>query len=85
MTEEVPMPEKRQICDIAAEIRRDWKNPYFGARPYIQAMAAMTDVDTPYGSDDARSIIRYFLNNAKTWKGETARRVKAELKKLVGD
>lgn len=78
------MPEtKRKICDIAAEIVRDWKNPYFAARPYISAMEEMTDVDTFYGSDDPRSIILYFLNNAKTWKGETARRIKAELKALI--
>jgi hypothetical protein len=33
--------------------------------------------------DDARTIILYFLNNAGTWRGDVARRVKAELREAV--
>ena len=28
-------------------------------------------------------IVRYFLSNATTWRGEDARRIKAELKALL--
>jgi len=28
-------------------------------------------------------IVRYFLSNATTWRGETARRIKAELKQML--
>lgn len=31
-----------------------------------------------------RSIVLYFLSNATTWRGDDARRIKAELKKLAG-
>ena len=57
----------RAIKDIAKEIRSDWKKPYFGAVPYL---------------DSAKSIVLYFLANANTWRGETARRIKAELKSM---
>lgn len=73
----------RQIHEIAAEIRRDWAKPYFGAVPYLDAMRSLSTVEDSFYHDDARSVILYFLSNATTWKGETARRVKAELKAMV--
>jgi hypothetical protein len=73
----------RPIYTIANEIGLDWKNPYFGAVPYLRAMHSLRNVTDAYGYDDGRSIIMYFLANANTWRGETARRVKAELKALL--
>lgn len=73
----------RPICEIAREIRADWTKPNFGALPYLSAMSGLNKVTDSYGADSARSIIAYFLNNASTWKGETARRVKAELNRLL--
>jgi len=73
----------RSIAAIAREVRQDWKKVYFGAVPYLEAMGTLQSVDDAYGLDDARSIVLYFLSNATTWKGETARRVKAELKSLL--
>ena len=74
---------RRPLFAIAQEIRADWPQPYFGAVPYIDAMASMVDVDEPYGADPGADIVRYFLSNAKTWRGDTARRVKAELKRRL--
>lgn len=73
----------RPINQIALEIARDWKAPYFGAVPYIRAMRALSDINDQYGMDSARSIVSYFLANAGTWKGETARAVKAELRGMI--
>ncbi len=73
----------RPIFEIAAEIRADWKNVYFGAVPYLAAMGSLNSVRDNYGADSAASIVIYFLGNANSWRGETARRVKAELKALV--
>ena len=73
----------RPIYAIANEIGLNWKNPYFGAVPYLRAMHSLRDVTDAYGYDDGRSIVMYFLANANTWRGETARRVKAELKDLL--
>ena len=73
----------RSISTIAREIRGDWKNPYFGAVPYIDAMECVESVSDPYGYEDGRTLVIYFLANAQTWRGETAKRVKAELKGMV--
>ena len=75
----------RPLKDIAREIIRDWKKPYFGAIPYIEALYSMDKVEDMYGCDEGKSIVLYFLANANTWRGETARRVKAELKEMVKD
>lgn len=75
----------RALYQIANEIRRDWKNVYFGAVPYLNAMAYLDSIDGSYGMDSAKSIVRYFLSNASSWRGETARRIKAELKDMLKD
>lgn len=74
---------KRPICTIAAEIRRLWTKPYFGAVPYLDAMHSLHSINDNYGLDTGKSVVLYFLANAQTWKGDDARRIKAELKKLA--
>ena len=75
---------QRPLNVIANEIQKDWSaKVYFGARPYLQAMSTLNSVNDNYGMDSGRSIVNYFLANAGTWRGETARRVKAELKAMV--
>lgn len=76
-------PGNRPISDIAYEIRRTWKNVYFGAEPYLAAMFTLDSVTDNYGCDDGRSVIAYFLANANTWRGDDARRIKAELNGLL--
>jgi hypothetical protein len=73
----------RPLSEIAIEIRADWKKVYFGAVPYLDAMSQLSSINDVYGVDSADSIVQYFLANAATWRGETARRVKAELMALV--
>ena len=73
----------RPIAEIAQDINHYWPKPYFGAVPYIGAMLFLRDIKDDYGADSAKSIVLYFLSNAATWKGEHARRIKAELKELV--
>jgi hypothetical protein len=77
------MSEKRELREIAKEIREDWQRPYFGAVPYLDAMATLDTVEQSYGADDGRAIVAYFLANAATWRGPVAREVKAELKGLL--
>jgi hypothetical protein len=73
----------RTLAAIAREIAQDWQKPYFGAVPYIRAMSTLGDINEPYGYDSGESIVRYFLSNATTWRGDTARRVKTELKGML--
>lgn len=72
----------RPLHIIAREIREDWTKPYFGAVPYLEAMETLEGINDNYGYDSAHTIIIYFLSNATTWRGDTARRVKAELKAI---
>ena len=80
---EKPFLHQQSIYDIAALIRKDWKNVYFGAKPYLDAMSKLTNISDRYGADNAKTIVLYFLANASTWRGDTARAVKAHLKSLV--
>jgi len=72
----------RSIRPIAREIAADWKKPYFAAGPYLRAMHSLDSVNDAYGYDSARSVILYFLSNAAAWRGDAARRVKAELRSM---
>lgn len=72
-----------KLYELAKVIRGDWKKPYFGAVPYIEAMGNVEDLASPYGADDGEYIVVYFLSNASSWRGPTARLVKAELKRRV--
>lgn len=73
----------RPICTIAKEIREDWKNVYFAAKPYLDAMASLNSINDDYYLDSGRSVVAHFLSNAKIWKGDVARRVKLELKGML--
>ena len=73
----------RPISEIAAEIKQNWKKPYFGAVPYLQAMFHLNSIDDNYMADSADEIVRYFLANAMYWRGEVARRVKKELNAML--
>lgn len=73
----------RPLNEIAAEIRKYWESPYFGAVPYIDAMRQLYSIKDKYYADDAESIVRYFLANSQTWRGEHARRIKSELKEIL--
>lgn len=73
----------RPLCEIAAEIKKDWKKVYFGAKPYLDAMATLNSINDNYGWDSGKTIVLYFLGNAATWRGETAKRIKAELKAMA--
>ncbi len=75
--------EPRPIHRIAKEIRRDWKKPFYGAVPYLEAMAWLGRMSDSYGSEGAESVVRYFLANATTWRGPVARHIKAELKAML--
>ena len=73
----------RKPLEIATVIRNDWKKPYFGAVPYIDAMSNMSSFNESYGWDSAHSIISYFLANAATWRGPVAREIKKELNSIL--
>ena len=74
----------RPLHEIAREISKDWAGKVnYGAVPYLGAMRTLDKISDPYGQDSGDSIVRYFLCNANTWRGETARRVKKELNDML--
>jgi hypothetical protein len=74
----------RSLSTIAAEIRKDWGTKVnFAAKPYLNAMASLNTIHDRYGCETGSEIVLYFLSNASTWRGETAKRIKSELKSML--
>lgn len=73
----------RPLRKIAADIRKNWPKVNYAAKPYLDAMAQLDSIDDTYYCDSAKSVVLYFLCNAGTWRGEDAKRIKAELKQLA--
>jgi len=74
---------QRSISSIAYDIKRVWAKPYFGAKPYLDAMTQLNNINDKYFHDDAKSVIMYFLANASTFRGNDAKVLKAELKEML--
>ena len=74
---------KMKVCDIARVIQQDWVNVWFGAVPYLREMHGMITVKDPVFNDDGRSVINYFIGNAKCWRGDVAKLVKDELRRRL--
>ena len=81
MTTEILEP--RRLCVIAREIDKTWKNVYFGAVPYLNAMLSIEKITDDYYDDSAESVVIYFLANAEYWRGDDARRIKKELNLML--
>jgi hypothetical protein len=81
----------RPVNKIAAEIdtifsrEKAKTNPNWlrHVRPYVEAMLTMTSFKDMYGLDPGDEIGRRFLVNAQPWRGEDARRIKAEIKEAM--
>lgn len=71
--------KEKSVSEIATIIKNNWANVHFAAIPYLDAMHGLNSVNEKYGLDDGKSIVMYFLSNARSWRGETARMVKKEL------
>jgi hypothetical protein len=74
----------RPIYEIASEIEQEWPKVNYAARPYLDAMHALTNITDNYYMDSGKSVVLYFLSNASSFRGEAAKRIKKELKALAG-
>jgi hypothetical protein len=88
-TKIAPKPLDRPLYEVAAEIKRDYraqgKPVFYAAVPYLDALSMLDKITDRYFEDSALSVITYLVSNLGTWRGETARRVKAELNAAVAD
>jgi hypothetical protein len=74
----------RPLHVIAREIAADWgPKVHYAAKPYLRAMMSLDSINDSYGYDDADMIVRYFLTNARSWRGPVAKQIKAELKRML--
>lgn len=79
----------RQLSSIAKEIEATWIRKSgvsavnYAARPYLDAMHTLGSINEPYFADSGASIVRYFLANAGAYRGDDARRIKAELRDML--
>ncbi len=85
---------KRAFSDVANEVFILWRKKYgnnkfpvsfIGAVPYLQAMlsCSTTDKNALYGCETLETVVLYFLANVTSWRGEDAKRIKAELKEMI--
>ena len=75
--------EVRSLSEIAIEIREDWSNVNYAAKPYLSAMLTLDGISDKFMLDSGRSVVLYFLSNASSWRGQKAREIKLELKKMI--
>jgi hypothetical protein len=75
--------QTRPLYEIANDIKRDWQNVNFGAVSYLRAMESLDKITDNFMFDSGKSIVMYFLSNATGWRGDTARRIKKELKDML--
>ena len=74
----------RPLKTIAWDIENDCQEKVnYAARPYLEAMHYLDNVTDYFGADSGRSIVAYFLSNAKTWRGPKAREIKKELNSMI--
>jgi hypothetical protein len=79
----------RSLSVIASEIRQNWKKSISGtdlnyaARPYLDAMSSLDKITDSYGCDSGKMMVAYFLSNASSYRGETAKRIKKELNAML--
>lgn len=73
----------RTLHEIARDIRKDWTKVNYAAKPYLDAMSSLDSVHDKYHYDSGKSVVLYFLSNASSWRGETAKRIKAELRSMT--
>lgn len=74
----------RPLYEIAAEIKKSWTKINPSAMEYLSAMMCLNSINDNYYFDSAHEIVLRFLSWANTWRGEDARRIKAELKQMAG-
>lgn len=85
-TPKVPTEPVRPLYEIAGELLPMLRAlpktnmAKWAGIPYSEPMLHMTSTADEFGADSGRSIVAYALGNLQSWRGDDARRIKAELK-----
>lgn len=73
----------RSIATIAKEISATWPKVNYAAKPYLKAMYSLNKISDAYYYDTGKEIVLRFLSNAGGWRGDDAKRIKAELRAMM--
>lgn len=85
-SESINESNHRPLYQIADEIRQDWGSKVnYAAKPYLDAMGSLDSAKDNYIMDPGWEIVARFLANARQWRGETAKKIKKELKAILKD
>ena len=84
MNTTVNKTEVRPLYEIAREIRKDWKTMPEYAFVHFEGFQYATSIDEMFYFDSVKGEVLCFLSGAAQWRGETAKRIKAELKSMAG-
>jgi hypothetical protein len=84
-TDEVDLPSA-DLQQIVAIAYSDWDaiDPYLAVYLHALDVNDCHELDDPVGNETADIQLRYFLSHASGWRGQTARVVKAELRRRHG-
>lgn len=85
-----PDYSKMSISEIAVHIYDDMRKTGFRKKSSfaycsgnLEAMTCLQSINDNYICDSGRTVVAYFIDQAKGWSGETAKAIKAELKKRL--
>jgi hypothetical protein len=73
------------LYELADVIWREGRGkPWFNyAKPYVEAMGSLTTASDQYFMDSGVSVCLYALSNLTSWRGEVARKIKADIKRHI--
>jgi hypothetical protein len=77
--------QNKTLSQLSSIVYQDWKKVNFAAAPYLSAFSMFhtLDLGEQVGYDSAKSVVLYFLSNSGSWRGDTAKIVKTELKRRL--
>ena len=75
--------QQASLREIAFAIEKDWVKVSPHAQPYLDALKQLDSINDSYYADTAKSVVLYFLANASSYRGESAKAYKTYLKSLV--
>ena len=77
--------KKRMLCEIAKDVRKDWKTINPIANEYLKGLESMQTIKDMYGLEYGDMVVAQFLDKAIGWRGKVARQIKAEIKVHLDD
>ena len=86
-TRPVSVIASEAIADMEKQAKakgKYWRQMFPYACQQADAMLSLNSIDDNYMFDSGRMVVGSFLSNVSSWKGETARALKKELRTMMG-